>query len=60
MDEDENIKIDIRNNNTSIISKRLETKDGLKEISIVGSNRMDYSDAKQAIKALEGILKGDK
>ncbi len=59
LDEDETIKIDIRNNNTSIISKRLETKEGSKEISIVGSNRMDYSDAKQAIKILESILKGE-
>ena len=60
IDEDEKIKIDIRPNNTSILSKRLETASGLREISIIGSNRMDYSDAKQAIRALEAILKGEK
>ncbi len=60
MDEDENIKIDIRKDNISIISKKLITENGSKEISIVGSNRMDYSDAKQAIRVLENILKGDK
>ncbi|WKX02674.1 heat-inducible transcriptional repressor HrcA [Candidatus Mycoplasma mahonii] len=60
MDEDENIKIDIRSNNTSIISKKIE-RDGIsKEISIIGSNRMNYSDAKQAIKALTYILNGGK
>ncbi len=55
-DEDENIKIDIRPDNTTLISKRVDSK----EISIVGSNRIDYSEAKQAIKLLEKFLTGKK
>ena len=58
MDEDETIKIDIRPNNTSIISKKITSSGISKEVSIVGSNRMNYSQAKQAIEVLEKIIKG--
>ena len=62
--DDQNIKIEIRPNNTSLISKKIKTGDITKEISIVGSNRMDYSQAKQAIALLENFFskkdKGDK
>ena len=60
LDEDETIKIDIRPNNTSIMSKKVIGSGISKEISIVGSNRMNYSKAKQAIKILEDIIKGNK
>ena len=53
IDEDEKIKIDIRPDKTALISKRVDSK----EISIVGSHRIDYSEAKQAIKLLEKFLK---
>ncbi len=61
LDEDENMKIEVRPNNTSIISKKLSYDGVSKEISVVGSNRMDYAEAKQAIKLLEQFFnKGDK
>lgn len=56
IDEDEKIKIDIRPDNTALISKRIDSK----EISIVGSHRIDYAEAKQAIKLLENFLMGKK
>lgn len=57
IDEDESIKIDIRSNNTSIISKKIELKDlTSREISIVGSNRIDYGGAKTIFKILEKLL----
>lgn len=54
IDEDSNLKIDIRPDKTALISKRIDSK----EISIVGSHRMDYAEAKQAISLLEKFLKG--
>lgn len=56
VDEDQNIKIDIRPDNTTLISKRVNSK----EISIVGSHRIDYAEAKQALNLLEKFLTGKK
>ncbi len=56
-DEDNNLKIDIRPNNTSLISKKIKIKNETKEISIIGSNRIDYAKAKQAISILEKFFK---
>lgn len=56
LDEDETMKIEIRPNNTSIISKKIEYGNTSKEVSVVGSNRMDYSEAKQALKLLANLL----
>ncbi|MBX4210072.2 MAG: heat-inducible transcriptional repressor HrcA [Mollicutes bacterium PWAP] len=55
--EEESLKIDIRKN-ASIFSKRFDYKENLqKEISIIGSNRIDYSEAKGAIETLEEFIK---
>lgn len=57
IDDDENIKIDIRKNNISILSKRIQLPENRStDVSIIGSNRMNYSEAKQAIKLLEQFL----
>ena len=56
-DEDNTLKIDIRPNNTSLISKKINVNNETKEISIVGSHRMNYSKAKQAINLLEKFFK---
>ena len=56
-DEDEKIKIDVRSNNTSLISKRIKVGDNIREISIVGTNRLDYTDAKSALNTLERLFK---
>lgn len=55
-DEDDKLKIEVRPNNTSIISKKI----GSNEITVVGSNRLDYAGAKQAIHILEKFFKGEK
>lgn len=61
IDEDENLKIEVRPNNTSLISKKIKINDKeFKEVAIVGSNRLDYAEAKQAIGILEKFLKGGK
>ena len=56
LDEDETMKIEIRPNNTSFISKKIEYGNISKEVSIVGSNRMNYSEAKQILKFLAHLL----
>lgn len=58
LDEDEKIKIDIRPDNTSIISKRINIQNVSKDIAIVGSNRIDYAEAKFVIELLSNLLKG--
>lgn len=58
LDEDEKVRIDIRPDNTSIISKRINTKTTSKDIAIVGSNRIDYAEAKFVIELLSNLLKG--
>ncbi|NQZ65934.1 MAG: heat-inducible transcriptional repressor HrcA [Mycoplasmatales bacterium] len=59
-DDEETLKIEIRPNNTSLISKKIKVDNNTKEIAFVGSNRMDYAEAKQAIHLLEKFLKGGK
>lgn len=56
LDEDKTMKIEVRDDNTSIISKRINFENKSTEISVVGSNRMDYAEAKQAILLLEKFL----
>ena len=59
IDEDQTLKIDIRDDNTSIMSKRIALENNQStEISVVGSNRMDYAEAKQALTLLEKFLSG--
>lgn len=61
LDEDETIKIDIRPDNTSIISTKINLANSKStEVSLIGSNRMDYAEAKQAIKLLKSFLSKDK
>lgn len=59
-EDDKSLKIDIRSNNTSIISKKISSDQKTTEISVVGSNRMDYGNAKKAIAILEKLIKGEK
>lgn len=58
--DEENLKIDIRPENVSLISKRINANGEFKEISVIGSHRIDYAEAKQAIILLEKFLKGNK
>lgn len=60
LDEDENLKIEVRDDNTSILSKRISVDNKSTEVSVVGSNRMDYAEAKQALKLLEKFLANKK
>ena len=60
LDEDENLKIEVRDDNTSILSKRISIDNKSTEVSVVGSNRMDYAEAKQALKLLEKFLANKK
>ena len=59
-DEDNNLKIEVRSNNTSLISKKIRVDNKTKEIAVVGSNRLDYAEAKQALNILEKFFKGGK
>lgn len=61
VDEDSNLKIEVRSNNTSLVSKKIKTKGNeFTEIAVVGSNRLDYAEAKQALNILEKFFKGGK
>ncbi|MGL5205496.1 MAG: heat-inducible transcriptional repressor HrcA [Metamycoplasmataceae bacterium] len=55
--EGENLKIDIGPFNTSMISKKITVGNYSKEMSIVGSHRMDYSKAKNILNMIEKFLK---
>lgn len=54
--EEETLKIDVRSDNVSLISKKIVLNKTTKEISVIGSNRMDYKSAKSAINLLENFL----
>ncbi|UUM19170.1 heat-inducible transcriptional repressor HrcA [Mycoplasma sp. 1018B] len=54
--DDSNIKILIDNNNTAIISKKLPYNSKIKEISAVGTKRMNYQKALVALQALEELI----
>ncbi len=53
----ENLKIDIGSDNTSMISKKITIGQSTKEMSIVGTHRMDYSKAKNILNMIEIFLK---
>ncbi|WP_128008817.1 heat-inducible transcriptional repressor HrcA [Mycoplasma sp. ATU-Cv-508] len=53
LSDEENLKIAVRPDNISIISKKIHLNNTTKEISIVGSNRLNYQEARTAIKLLE-------
>lgn len=54
---DEKLKIDIKSSNVSLLSKRIPLGNKTKEISIIGTKRMDYSTAKNVLNTIEDILK---
>ena len=58
--DEETLKIEVRSNNTSLVSKKITVDNQVKEFAVVGSNRMDYAEAKQALNILEKFLKGGK
>lgn len=55
---EDNLKLEILNNNTSLISKRLNIEGHTKDVSIVGSVRIDYSQAKNILNILEKYVNG--
>ena len=55
--EGENLKIDIGDDKTSRISKKITIGNSSKEMSIIGSHRMDYSKAKNILNIIEKYLK---
>ncbi|MGL5204909.1 MAG: heat-inducible transcriptional repressor HrcA [Metamycoplasmataceae bacterium] len=55
--EGENLKIDIGPYNASMISKKITIGNSSKEMSIIGSHRMDYSKAKNILNMIEKFLK---
>lgn len=60
IDDDSNLKIEVRDDNTSILSKKINVDNHQTEVSVVGANRMDYAEAKQALKLLEKFLANKK
>lgn len=50
---EENLKLEILPSNTSIISKRLNINGIIKDVSVVGPTRMDYSKAKNILNIIE-------
>ncbi|MGL5520372.1 MAG: heat-inducible transcriptional repressor HrcA [Metamycoplasmataceae bacterium] len=59
--EDEQIKISISNtNNISLISKRITIDNKIRDISIIGTKKMDYSIAKNFLNTIEEFIKKEK
>ncbi|AIA29406.1 HrcA family transcriptional regulator [Mycoplasmopsis californica] len=56
MDDDSNLKISIRDDHSSIITKKISGDAKIKEISLVGANRMDYRRSLAAIRLLEDLI----
>lgn len=54
---DENLKLEILPSNTSIISKRLLLNGSVKDVSVIGPTRMDYSKAKNLLNIIEKYAK---
>lgn len=54
---EDNLKLEILPSNTSIISKRLTLKNKVKDISVVGPKRMNYSKAKNILNIIERYTK---
>ena len=59
VDEEQNIKIAIRPDNSAFISKKLKNNK-IKEISVVGSSRMNYEKGLLAIQMLEDLMNNKK
>ncbi|PAF54938.1 heat-inducible transcriptional repressor HrcA [Mycoplasmopsis agassizii] len=58
LNEDENIKIEIRPDHTSFISKRIEfEKDKHKEVTFVGDDKMDFAKTKSALLLIEEMIR---
>ncbi|WP_406615059.1 heat-inducible transcriptional repressor HrcA [Mycoplasmopsis hyopharyngis] len=60
IDDDQNIKIAIRPDNTAFISKKIQFNNKIKEISVVGSTRMNYEKGLLAIQMLEDLMANKK
>lgn len=56
IDEESKLKISVRGDNSSIITKKIEGSNKIKEISLVGANRMNYHRSLAAIKLLEDLI----
>ena len=56
IDEDQNIKIAIRKDHSTFITKKLNYDNRIKEIALVGSNRMDYEKGLSALQMLEDLI----
>lgn len=54
-DDDESIKIEIRGD-SSLISRRIQNDSKIKEISVVGPKRINYSQAKTALNTIGKLL----
>lgn len=59
MDEQEQMKIEVSRTN-SYISKRIQTNNGMTEISIIGNHNANFSEMKAAIALIEKIFKKEK
>ncbi|MGL4343473.1 MAG: heat-inducible transcriptional repressor HrcA [Metamycoplasmataceae bacterium] len=55
--KDEKMKIEIQDSNISLMSKRISVGNKSKDISIIGTKRMDYSTAKNVLNIIEDLLK---
>lgn len=55
---EENLKLEILPSNASLISKRLNINGHIKDVSIVGPARMDYSKAKNILQMIEKYALG--
>ncbi|ENY68938.1 Heat-inducible transcription repressor HrcA [Mycoplasmopsis bovigenitalium 51080] len=56
IEDDSNLKISVHPDHSSIITKKINDEGKIKEISLVGSNRMDYQKSMAAIKLLEDLI----
>ena len=54
--DEDNLKILISDDNTSIISQKLEFDNNSREISIIGGNRLQYANAIHVLKIIERFL----
>ncbi|VEU77037.1 heat-inducible transcriptional repressor HrcA [Mycoplasmopsis columbina] len=55
-EDDTNIKISIREDNSAFISKKISYDNKIKEIAVVGTNRMNYNQSLAAIQMLEDLI----
>ncbi|CAC13315.1 HEAT-INDUCIBLE TRANSCRIPTION REPRESSOR [Mycoplasmopsis pulmonis] len=60
LEEEENIKIEIRPDNSSFLSKKISIDNKIREISVVGSKKMDYAKAKSALMLIEDLVEENK